>query len=284
MTLRAYSGTKTGYVPWALTQNQRGPTCAMTAISVAYRILTGWTIFPTKGHFRNFESQLFNITIEKGQENAYVLRKAAKDLDHTQAGEIVNADSLVELVGLCEDVAAEVVSFKPSMTVGQDFVESIRTDIGKGLVPIVLFHVGFTSTQGHYLPERGQKYRHWIAIFGVEEKRKWLQLDIKHLSVQPALRFTAQDMKAADMLVWNWGNPFIVGGDELGGSSALSIDWVTEPRMWEKSGKPGTLAWLERGPGDKDYQPDLEQSNVRYTVEKPTRDLDLRGYVRIGAK
>jgi len=88
----------------------------------------------------------------------------------------------------------------------------------------------------------------------------------------------------ATRLVWNRGKPFIIGGEELGQSSALSIDWVTEPRMWKKtSGKKGQLAWLELGPGDKRYRVGSTESNVRYTVEKPTRDLDLRGYVRVRA-
>ena len=285
MTLRAYAGTKTGYVPWALDQNQRGPSCGMTAISVAYRILTGWTIFPTKGHYRNFEDQLFKVKIDKGDENAYVLRKAAKDLDHTQAGEIVNADSLVDLVGLCEDVSAEVVSLSPSLKVGEDFVASVREDIKAGYVPIVLFHVGYIKGNSkEYEPRRGQTHRHWIAIFGVETGRSWLHLELRNLSPRAPLLFNGHDMNRNDMLVWNWGKPFIIGGEELGQSSALSIDWVTEPRMWKKtSGKKGQLAWLELGPGDKRYRVGSTESNVRYTVEKPTRDLDLRGYVRVRA-
>ena len=51
------------------------------------------------GHYRDFESQRYKVKIDKGQENADVLRKAAKDLDHTQAAEIVNADSLVDVIG-----------------------------------------------------------------------------------------------------------------------------------------------------------------------------------------
>lgn len=282
--LTEYSGTKTGYVPWAMTQDQRGPSCGMTAISVAYRILTGWTIFPTKGHYRDFESQRYKVKIDKGKENAYVLRKAAKDLDHTQAGEIVNADSLVDLIGLCEDVTAEVVEIAASPKPGEAFVASIRKDIEAGHVPIVLFHVGYTRKAGFYEPRRGQTHRHWVAVFGVEHKRTWRHLGIKHLSVQPPLKFTETVESANAMLVWNWGKPYIVGGLELGDSSALSIDWVTRPRMWKKeSGKLGRLAWLELGPGDRDYEEGSKEPNVRYTVEKPTRDLDLRGYVRVRA-
>lgn len=86
------------------------------------------------------------------------------------------------------------------------------------------------------------------------------------------------------MLVWNWGEPFIIGGEELGDSSALSIDWVTRPRMWKKTpGQKGNLAWLELGPHETGYTEGSKDSNVRYTTEKPTRHLDLRGYVRVRA-
>lgn len=288
--LRSYNGLMFGHVPWAMTQNQRGPTCGMTAISVAYRILTGWTIFPTKGHYRDFYNQLYNVKLTKGHEKAYVLRRAAKDLQHTKAGEIVNADSLVKLVDLCEGVRAKVVSFEPStvvgQSVGQSFVEAIREEMEGGNVPIVLFHVGYTGTEGHYEPKRGQTHRHWVAIFGVEDGgRSWRHLDVRNVEGQIPLQFTGHDMQPNDLLVWNWGRPYIVGGVELGESSALSIDWVTDPRMWKKqSGKPGKLAWLELGPGDTEYRVGLNEPNVRYTKERPTRDLDLRGYVSVSVK
>lgn len=171
MALRKFNGITFGRVPWALTQDQRGPTCGMTAISVAYRILTGWTIFPTKGHFRTFNENIYGIVLNKGQENAYVLRRAAKDLSHTVAGEIVNADSLANLVNLCEDVEGQVVELDDSAT----FVTSVEYDIKNGCVPIVLFHVELPLVEGTglYRPQRGGRYRHWVAIVGVKKEGTW---------------------------------------------------------------------------------------------------------------
>lgn len=286
MALREYTGTKQGDIPWAMDQNQRGPTCGMTAISVAYRILTGWTIFPTKGHFRDFQSKLYGVKINKGDENAYVLRKAAKDLEHTVAGEIVNADSLVELIRCCEGVDAETVPFEDNVDVGEKFLQSVRKDILAGNVPIVLFHVGLTLTEGQYKPHRGEKYQHWVAIFGAEEGRKWSHLQIKHLTPRMPLKFTDNNVEKDALLVWNWGKPYIVGGVELGKSSALSIDWATgKPRMWEKeANKPGQLAWLEWTGTDPQYIEGSKLANHRYTVETANKSLDLRGYVRVFVK
>lgn len=248
----------------------------MTAISVAYRILTGWTIFPTKGHFRKFNSELYGITLEKGQENAYVLRRAAKDLEHTVAGEIVNADALVDLVNLCEDVRGEVVQVEDA----DEFVESVKKDLERGNVPIVLFHVGLplVRNSGLYRPARGEKYRHWVAIVGAARKGTWRPAASKHFK----LTFSG-DYKSGDLLVWNWGQPFLVGGKELGKASALSIDWTGDrPRMFEKElGKPCKLAWLEYGPDDDRYRDQVKSPRVRYVSEKPTRDLASLGYVRV---
>lgn len=285
MTLQRYTGDVLGRVPWALTQNQRGPTCGMTAISVAYRLLTGWTIFPTKGQFRDFNRQLFAVDMKKGDENCYGLREAAKDLGHTTAGEIVNADSLVELIGRCDGVTADIVELPDTLDVGARFVTSVRESIKAGYVPIVLFHVGFTLVQGQYRPARGEKYQHWVAIVGVEENMGWCHVRPTYLSPEPSLTFPGSKMSKDDMLVWNWGKPFIVGGEELGRSSALSIDWVSgRPRMWEKEpGKPGELKWLERAGDDKEYVDGSTAPNVRYTSEQPLRDVNLRGYVRMRA-
>lgn len=286
MNLQAYNGTMTGHRPWALTQNQRGPTCGMTAISVAYRILTGWTIFATKGQFRDFNKQLFLVDMQKGDEDAYVLRKAAKDLHLTQAGEIVNADSLLELLNLCEGVSADIVELQDSHDVGARFVSSVRADIKAGYVPIVLFHVGILGG-GQYKPARGEKYQHWVAIFGVEENNAWCHATVKNLSPQTDLTFPDGVMTADAMLVWNWGRPFVVGGEALGRSSALSIDWVSgRPRMWmkdESKEMEGKLKWNELTGSDDNYVVDSTAPNVRYTQEAPSRSLDLRGYVRVRA-
>jgi hypothetical protein len=259
----------------------------MTAISVAYRILTGWTIFATKGQFRDFNRQLFKVDMQKGDENAYVLRKAAKDMHLTQAGEIVNADSLLELLGLCEGVSAEIVELEDSHDVGARFVNSVRADIKAGYVPIVLFHVGFTSVRGQFKPARGEKYQHWVTIVGVEEKNAWCHATVKNLSPQVDLTFNGSPMSTDEMLVWNWGEPYVVGGVELGKSSALSIDWVSgKPRMWVKDDsqeKEGQLSWKEVTGSDDNYVNGSTAPNVRYTQEAPVRSLDLRGYIRVRA-
>lgn len=62
-----YAGVR-GDVPWTMKQNQRGPTCGCTSIAVAYRILTGWTVFPTKGNYRQFAGHPRDRPAERQRE------------------------------------------------------------------------------------------------------------------------------------------------------------------------------------------------------------------------
>jgi hypothetical protein len=184
--MEAYGGALSGHRPWIMTKNQRGPTCGLTAITVAYRILTGWTIFATKGQYRDFMHEVKSVNLKKGEEKAYVLRKAAKDKGFTAAGEIVNADDLVELVNICDDIRAKVKVIDGSIPskLGEKFVQSVRDDIKKGIVPIVLFYVGDNpNSPPDYMPTRKGLFQHWVPLFAVEDNFKWLSLKVKNLKL-----------------------------------------------------------------------------------------------------
>lgn len=272
----------TGDVPWTMTQNQRGPTCALTAISVAYRILTGWTIFATKGQYRDFSGQLKNIKLEKGQENAYVLRKAAKDADYTAAGEIVNADDLVELVDLTGDTTA-VVRPITGPKLGDNFLEALRTDIDLEWVPIVLFYLDIRPVK----IQRSGAWQHWVTVFAVakEDQSGWHQLHPVVSHGKKPLLLTQKPKSAKDVVIWTWGKAYVVNGDELGSASALSLDWVSsgKQRRWLKEPTletAGKLKWIELPPGHTDYQAPLKEGQEeRFTTRQPTRPLDAAGYV-----
>jgi hypothetical protein len=279
--MEKYTGGLNGHRPWIMTQNQRGPTCGLTAITVAYRILTGWTIFATKGQYRDFQSQVKSVIVKKGDENAYVLRKAAIDKGFTAAGEIVNADDLVELVNMCDGIRAtiRVIDRTIPFKVGENFVQAVREDIGKGIVPIVLFYV---QTEPTLEPNRAGLFQHWVPLFAVEEKMKWLSLKIKNLTpLEQALTLKTGPTKKNQMIMWNWGEPWLIDGEALGSSSALSLDWTTTPRMWDKrAGIEGELGWKEINPSEKDYDVSVKDKKVRYTKREKTRDLKERGYVQ----
>jgi hypothetical protein len=279
--MEKYTGGLNGHRPWIMTQNQRGPTCGLTAITVAYRILTGWTIFATKGQYRDFQSQVKSVIVKKGDENAYVLRKAAIDKGFTAAGEIVNADDLVELVNMCDGIRAtiRVIDRSIPFKVGENFVQAVREDIRKGVVPIVLFYV---QTEPPLEPNRTGKFQHWVPLFAVEEKMKWLSLKIKNLTpLEQALTLKTGPTKKNQMIMWNWGEPWLIDGEALGKSSALSLDWTTTPRMWDKrAGIEGELGWKEINPSEKDYDVSVKDKKVRFTKREKTRDLEERGYVQ----
>jgi hypothetical protein len=268
----------TGHRPWIMTKDQRGPTCGLTAITIAYRILTGWTIFATKGQYRNFLDEKYSVKVKKGQENAYVLRKAAKDKGFTAAGEIVNADDLAELVNLCGDVKAEVREIDGSdlSVIGVDFVKAIRKDIGDGKVPIVLCYLTDDDK-----PTRTGKWQHWVVVFAVEESGKWRRLKIKNLHAKRDLGLKGIP-KSNQMLIWSWGDPYTIDGVSFGKASALSLDWQSTPRMWVKGKKKGVLDWDEVPQSDPKYKiVKKPKSNVRYTKVKPKRGLEKRGYVAV---
>ncbi len=280
--MRKYSGTLNGHRPWAMQQNQRGPTCGLTAISVAYRILTGWTIFATKGEYRNFMQTNKRVTVNKGQENAYVLRKAAKDKGFTAAGEIVNADDLAKLVNICQGVRARVNVVEGSWrrNVGSSFVRAVREDIKKGIVPVVMFYVNVMG-RGRYAPDRSGLFQHWIPLFAVEENRKWISLEVKNLTRKAPLKLPQGNVPKNLMVMWNWGNPWLVDGEALGKSSALSLDWTTTPRMWDKrDAQSGDMGWKEINPSKKEYRRNVRHDKVRYTRRERIRALDKRGYVQ----
>jgi hypothetical protein len=86
--------------------------------------------------------------------------------------------------------------------------------------------------------------------------------------------------------MWNWGDPWLIDGKALGESSALSLDWTTEPRMWDKrNGIEGELGWNEINPSQKnEYKLGIKDKKVRYTARKANRNLEERGYVQCYAK
>jgi hypothetical protein len=279
--MEQYSGALKGHRPWIMTQNQRGPTCGLTAITVAYRILTGWTIFATKGQYREFKHKVKSVVVKKGEENAYVLRKAAKDKKFTAAGEIVNADDLAELVNICDGISADVRVIDRSVpsNTGKKFVAAVREDISNGIVPIVLFYVQVHGP-GNYEPNRIGKFQHWVPIFAVENNNKWVTLKVKNTTKKKDLELIQPPQKN-QMVMWNWGEPWLIDGEGLGNSSALSLDWVTKPRMWDKRGADeGKVAWKELNPSEAGYKEDIEDKKVRYTRRKATRNIKERGYVR----
>lgn len=272
-----------GDIPWAMQQDQRGPTCGMTSIAVAYRILTGWTVFPTKGNYRAFMDELRSWPVEKGQENIYSIRKAAKDNQATTAGEIVNADDMVQLINNhAQDVHAGVVEIEPTrLGYQEEFLSKVREAIKSGLAPIILFYVdGPTDNIG-----RQYKWQHWVNIFAVEDGTgKWLQCNMKNLSFKQPITLNVQPKKD-QILIWTWGMPFTIDGKALGAASALSIDWASKPRMWKKGNKVGKLDWDEIVPDTEKYVPLSSQSpsdKVRYTQVVPKRALELRGFVAVG--
>jgi hypothetical protein len=278
--MEEYTGGLKGHRPWIMTQNQRGPTCGLTAITVAYRILTGWTIFATKGQYREFMSKVKSVNLKKGEENAYVIRKAAKDKGLTAAGEIVNADDLAELVNMCDGIQARVKvidRFMP-LKLGEKFVQAVRQDIGKGIVPIVLFYV---KTEPTLEPNRTGLFQHWVPLFAVENQMKWLSLNVKNTTFKQPLTLKQRPTKKNQMIMWNWGEPWLIDGEALGKSSALSLDWTTIPRMWDKrAGIEGKLGWKEINPSEGDYKLGVSDKKVRYTKREKTRNLEERGYVQ----
>lgn len=280
--MKKYTGGLRGHRPWIMTQDQRGPTCGLTAITVAYRILTGWTIFATKGQYRDFNKQVKSVVVNKGQENAYVLRKAAKDKNYTAAGEIVNADDLAKLVNICDGIQAgiRVISRSVPNAIGKKFVEAVREDISRGIVPIVLFYVQ-VNTNRTFEPNRNGLFQHWVPLFAVEKNMKWVNLKVKNTSLKPPFALVKGPTKKNQMIMWNWGEPWLIDGEALGSSSALSLDWTTTPRMWDKrQGTEGDLGWKEINPSQSDYKLGVRNKKVRYTKRKSTRDLKDRGYVQ----
>ena len=272
-----------GRIPWTMTQNQRGPTCGCTTIAVAYRILTGWTVFPTKGNYRQFSLDCRGIELQKGSENLLSIRQAAKFDDVTAAGEIVNADDMVAIINNhTEGVRAAVVKVDDS-NVGEDFMTKVRAAFENNLAPIVLFYIdGPTDNIG-----REYDFQHWVNIYAVERDKKWLYTHIKNLTVElNQLELTAPP-KPNEILIWTWGKPYVVDGPSLGEASALSINWAEPPRMWLKEPPSGKLNWKEISPKNtKEYvEPMLQsaqQKNVRYTSTKQKRDLSDHGFVVMG--
>jgi hypothetical protein len=268
-----------------MTQNQRGPTCGCTSIAVAYRILTGWTVFPTKGNFRQFSHDRLQIDLQKGNENILSVREAAKFDDVTTAGEIVNADDMVTVIKRhAEGVGARVVEVS-QRTAGESFLAEVRSAFDRGMAPIVLFYIdGKTDNIG-----RKYDFQHWVNIFAVERKGKWLYTPITNLSSRDSLSLSDKPTSPGEMLVWTWGRQFVVDGQALGEASALSINWAEPPRMWQKDKikntewRDGDLNWEEISPKDQlKYVAPKSKSivpTVRYTTRLPSRKPKARGLV-----
>lgn len=266
-----------GDVPWTMTQNQRGPTCGCTSIAVAYRILTGWTVFPTKGNYRQFSQDRLGVTLNKGDDDIFSVRKAAKFDDVSSAGEIVNADDMVTVINAhAEGVQAEVIKLDESEP-GADFIAKIKDAFRSGYAPMVLFYIdGDTDNIG-----RQYDFQHWVNIYAVEHGGKWLHTPVTNLQKKNDLELKKAP-KDGEMLVWTWGHPYLVDAGELGIASAISINWSEPPRMWQKElGQPGKLKWKELSPKDKDYVAPKSSipDNVRYTKVKPVEGLDKHGFV-----
>jgi hypothetical protein len=266
-----------GDVPWTMTQNQRGPTCGCTSIAVAYRILTGWTVFPTKGNYRQFSQDRLGIALKKGDDDIFSVRKAAKYDEVSSAGEIVNADDMVAVINEhAEGVQAEAIQLDEGKP-GTDFVAKVKQAFRAGSAPLVLFYIdGPTDEIG-----RQFDFQHWVNIYAVEDSGAWLYTPITNLQKKNELQLK-QTPKDGEMLVWTWGHPYVVDGNALGIASALSINWSKPPRMWEKeSGKPGQLKWKEISPKSLDYVAPSSSTpdNVRYTIVDPTVDVKTHGFV-----
>lgn len=279
--LERYNGIE-GRIPWTMTQDQRGPTCGCTSIAVAYRILTGWTVFPTKGNYRQFSKDRRGIELQKGNENLLSIRQVAKFDDVTVAGEIVNADDMVSVINKhAEGVRAQVVELDQH-PIGRHFVEQVRAAFKAGLAPLVLFYIdGPTDKIG-----RKYDFQHWVNIYAIEHNGEWLYTPIKNLTTNLPLSLKTKP-KAEQILIWTWGKAYVVDGEALGEASALSINWAEPPRMWQKQPwREGALSWDEISPKDKKYVKPKPQSvpskNVRYTLVKPKRDLREHGFVVMG--
>lgn len=280
--MKKFTGGFSGHMPWVMKQNQRGPTCGLTAINVAYRILTGWTLFATKGQYREF-----NEVVNKGDESAYVLRKAAKDLHYTAAGEIVNADDLASLANLCDGIRADVKVTGDGN--GGDFVSSIRKDIKEGGVPLVLFYVIPDKEWAEHIPSRHGVFQHWVPIYAIEDVLKWQSPKMTCINGNRPLSVDTKERAAKDQLMmWSWGKPWITAGARFGDASALSLDWVNSkggPRKWIKhisDENVGKLKWEETLPTSDKYKITANsKTKVRLTNRLPNRSLTLRGYVNL---
>ena len=281
--MESFNGRFVGHMPWVMTQNQRGPTCGLTAINVAYRILTGWTLFATKGQYRDFSAQQYNKVVLKGNENIYVLRRAAKDLGYTAAGEIVNADDLADLANQCEGVSAEVK--ETSSSGGEGFVEALREDIKAGGVPLVLFYV--IPGRPKHEPSRRGPFQHWVPIFAIEDLFKWVDPGMQCINGNLPLSVKPSERAAKDaIMMWSWGKSWVTDGAQFGDASALSLDWVSgKPRKWIKhlsEENMGKLKWDETLPSSSKYSTVADpNTKVRETQRMPSRDLKLRGYINL---
>ncbi|HEU4406878.1 MAG TPA: hypothetical protein VFS43_16545 [Polyangiaceae bacterium] len=271
-----------GDIPWTMTQSQRGPTCGCTAIAVAYRILTGWTVFPTKGNFRQFSNDRRGRWLEKGQEHIVSVRNVAKYDDVSTAGEIVNADDMAELINdHAEGVRASVVDVE-GQNVGAAFVEQVRNAFDAKLAPLVLFYID--PRDGELGIGREFDGAHWVNIYAVEKGGEWHFTAINNLTVKKPLLLTKAPKKG-QMLVWSWARAWVVDGEALGKASALSVDWKTTPRLWTKDKTEenvGQLAWKEIVPDSDDYEeskPSTDVQEVRYTGVAPLRPLSKYGFV-----
>ncbi len=274
--MKEYTGSFAGHVPWIMTKDQRGPTCGLSAISIAYRILTGWTLFSTKGQYREFNSEQYQREVKKGEENALVLRKVAKDLGMTAAGEIVNADDLAELAGSCEGISAQVKAIA-----AEDFIAQVRKDIKAGGVPLVLFYVIPDDEWVEHTPDRKGLFQHWVSVFSVEENGQWLYVNITSINNNKPLTIPTTEVATANqIMVWSWGGPWVASGNTFATASALSIDWVTgKSRKWVKTQSNGSLGWDEILPSSPEYEEQPKLAKVRYSQREPTRDLGFTGYV-----
>jgi hypothetical protein len=283
--MKKFTGTFLGHMPWVMTQNQRGPTCGLTAINVAYRILTGWTLFATKGQYRDFNILQYQRVVKKGEEHAYVLRKAAKDLNYTAAGEIVNADDLADLANLCDGIRAEVIVTGDGD--GGNFMESIRRDIKAGGIPLVLFYVIPDQQWIKHTPSRQGTFQHWVPIYAVENFLRWLNPRMTSINGNCLLNVSGKERAENDQLMmWSWGQAWVTDGVNLGKSSALSLDWLGgSPRKWIKNichENIGKLKWSETLPSNNEYSTvPTKTTQVRNTSRIPNRNLALRGYVNL---
>jgi len=283
--MKEFTGQFSGHKPWVMTQNQRGPTCGLTAINVAYRILTGWTLFATKGQFRDFNQQQYRKDIKKGNENTYVLRRAAKELSYSAAGEIVNADDLAHLANLCGGIQAEIKITGDGHA--GNFVHSIRKDINEGGVPLVLFYVIPDENWVEHTPSRAGTFQHWVPIYAIEHLWQWLSPNMTCINGNRPLKVkTGQRAFKDQLMMWSWGKPWITDGEKFGEASALSIDWVSgSPRKWIKhinDKNIGKLNWEEILPTDRAYTTSADlTTKVRLTSRMPNRELTLRGYVNL---
>lgn len=203
----------------------------------------------------------------------------------TSAGESVNADDMVSVINRhAEGVRAQIVGLEDGPKVGATFVDSVRYAFKQRMAPLVLFYIdGPTDNIG-----REYDFQHWVNIFAVEDKGKWLYTAIKNLGSKIPLRLITPP-KTDEILIWTWGKPYVIDGPELGKASVLSINWLEPPRMWQKlkqgdvNWKDGDLNWDEVSPKNDKYTPpdpsSLPPKSVRYTKVAPSKGLDKRGFV-----